>query len=385
MAQFSEIVLHGRPIEAFAAVGLMGPGRRMEHRHSLAPARVHLPPLGTGRHFLQQWQLRELPDQDAWRHAAYDSYAPPLFLLHDAVVHSSAGIVAIGDQVITETLAHTSPDRHAYRTLAKGIALRVTPPKRLAGTHISLLAGGEGNYFHSLLLGLARIAAVPENYQAAAAGILVPKGAARQREVMALMDLMPSLQITEVAAGETLHVDSLLLPLSICGECAYHPCLVDFYRTISTSVPPPPQRLPRRLYIDRRGSRLRPLLNEDELVASLSRHGFVAVRPEILSVVDQVRLFRAADVIVAPHGAALANVGFCRPGTQIIELLMDAYCNWCFRNLAGLMQLRYDCVLGRARQPWRELDPAFHRTPWEISTNHVVAAVTQTAEHLAAA
>ena len=108
------------------------------------------------------------------------------------------------------------------------------------------------------------------------------------------------------------------------------------------------------------------------------------VRPETLSVADQVRLFRGAEVIVAPHGAALTNLGFCRPGTQVIELLMDAYCNWCFRNLAGLMQLRYDCVLGLAHRPWPELDATVHRAPWRISVNHVVAAVAQCMEQAAA-
>ena len=103
-----------------------------------------------------------------------------------------------------------------------------------------------------------------------------------------------------------------------------------------------------------------------------------------MSLADQVRLFSGADVIVAPHGAELTNLGFCRPGTQIIELLMDAYCNWCFRNLAGLMQLRYDCVVGLAQRPWPELDPAFHSTPWKISVNHVVAAAAQTVQQAAA-
>ena len=143
--------------------------------------------------------------------------------------------------------------------------------------------------------------------------------------------------------------------------------------------------MPNRLYIDRRGTRLRRLGNEDELAAALARMGFVAVRPETMSFADQVRLFRGADMIVAPHGAALTNLGFCRPGTQVIELLMDAYCNWCFRHLAGLMRLRYDCVLGRARPPWRELDLAFHLTPWEISVTHVIAAVAQTMDQRAAA
>jgi hypothetical protein len=42
-------------------------------------------------------------------------------------------------------------------------------------------------------------------------------------------------------------------------------------------------------------------------------------------------------------------------------------------------------VLGRARQPWRELDLSFHATPWEISVNHVVAAAAQSVDHSQAA
>jgi Glycosyltransferase 61 len=384
MASLAEAVFHRRPIEGFAALGLMGPGRAMQHAHSLAPTRVALPALATGRHFLQQYQLREVPDQGMWRHSHYDSYAPPIFVLHDALVHASAGIVAIGDQVIAETLAHTDPDLHGFRTLAKGIAIRHGPVRRLQGVHIHLLAGGEADYYQSLLMGIARIAAVPENYQAASAGVLVARGAVRAREALALLDLMPSLTIEEVGRDETLRAETLILPLSVCGESAYHPCVASFFREISTNVPPLARRSPRRIYIDRSASHLRPLVNEGELMGSLARLGFVMVRPDTMSLADQVRLFRGADVIVAPHGAELTNLGFCRPGTQIIELLMDAYCNWCFRNLAGLMQLRYDCVVGLAQRPWPELDPAFHSTSWKISVNHVVAAAAQTVQQAAA-
>jgi Glycosyltransferase 61 len=384
MPDLAETVLHRRPIEAFAAAGLMGPGRPVQHAHSLPPARVALPALATGRHFLQQYQLRELPDQGMWRHSHYDSFAPPIFVLHDALVHASAGIVAVGDQVIAETLAHTEPETHGFRTLAKGIAIRSGPVRHLAGAHIHLLCGGEGDYYHSMMMGIARLAAVPENYMAASAGVLVAHDAIRAREALALLDLMPSLVVEEVARDATLRVETLILPLSVCGESAYHPCVADFFRGISTNVPPMARPSPRRLYIDRRSSRERPLVNEAELMDALARLGFVMVRPDTLSLADQVRLFRGADVIVAPHGAELTNLGFCRPGTQIIELLMDAYCNWCFRNLAGLMRLRYDCVVGLAQRPWPELNTGFHSTAWKISVNHVVAAVAQTVQQAAA-
>jgi capsular polysaccharide biosynthesis protein len=373
----AETVLHQRPIEAFSRLGLLGPGKPVEHRHSLAPARVKLPPLGTGRHFLERWQVRELPEPGAWAHPYYDSYAPPLFVLHNVLVHSSAGIIAVGDQVIAETLSFTEPGRHAYRNLVRGIAIRRGAVRRLAGTHVAALTAGETNYYHSMMFSLARLQAVPGNYLAAAAGLLVPRGAVAQPEVLALLDLLPTLAVEPVGPEETLLVETLIFPLSVCGEASYHPCVADFFRRVSANVSPANRRLPRRIYIDRRGSPIRRLTNEDELIQALAPLGFIPVRPEKLSVADQVRLFRNAEAIVAPHGAALTNIGYARPGCVLIELLMDAYVNWCFRHLAALMQLRYDCVLGRAPKPWGELDLQFHLTPWAVPVNHVVAAAAQ--------
>jgi len=376
-------VLHHRAIEAFAPAGLLGPGQRIEHVHTMGPARISLRKLETGRHFLEQWPVRELPTQGVWRHACYDSYAPPTFLVHDALVHSSAGIIAVGDQAILETMGHTEPEMHGFRSLTRGLAIHPKSVRLVSGTHISLLAGGEGNYYHSLLMSLARLRAVPENYQVSSTSILVPHGAARQKETLRLLGLMPSLAVQEVARDETLLVETLVLPLGVCAASAFHPCVADFFRAIAARVSKPAQTTPQRIYVDRRSSRLRPLINERDLVAGLTGIGFVAVQPETMSVADQVRLFRGADTIVAPHGAGLTNLGFCRPGTRVLELLPDSYCNWCFRNLAGLMQLNYDCILGRSRKPWSKLDLSFHLTPWQISVNHVVAAVMQAADRAA--
>ena len=377
MVNVTETVLRHRSIEGLSAAGLTGPGRPVQHAHSLASVRVRVPPLSAGRMFMESWQSRELPDQGAWRQPFYESAAPPIFVLHDVILHSSAGIVAVGDHVITETLADTVPEQHAYRSLAKGVAIRCGAVRHLPGVHISTLTAAEHDYYHSVLLGLARLASVPENYQAAAGGLLVPRGGAGQHELLGLMDLMPSLVVHEIGREETLRVDTLILPLSVAGDSAFHPCVADFFHAISSAVAPAKQRLPRRIYIDGRGSKIRPLQNEDALVAALSRLGFVAVRPELLSIADQVQLFRGAEAVVAPHGASLTNLGFCRPGCVVVELLMDAYANWCFRHLSALMQLNYDCVLGRARRPWGELGAACDGTPWDISVNHVVAAVAQ--------
>jgi capsular polysaccharide biosynthesis protein len=276
---------------------------------------------------------------------------------------------------VAETLAYTNPRDHAYRGLVRGIALQLGQVARLPGTHISLLTAGQADYRQAMLGGLARLTSVPDMYLVAAQSILVPAGGALQAEALGLLDLLPSLGVREIGPTETLRVETLVFPLSVCGEAAYHPCLAEFFRRISANTPPSPGKLPRRVYLDHRGSGIRPLRNEAALIGALAELGFEPVRLDTLSLQDQIRLFRQAEAIVSPHGSALTNLGFCRPGCLVVELLMDAFVDWSFRNLAALMDLRYDCVLGRARLPWQDLDLAFHLTPWDISVNHVVAAV----------
>lgn len=76
----------------------------------------------------------------------------------------------------------------------------------------------------------------------------------------------------------------------------------------------------RRIYVSRPVDRGRKIENEEEIVGLLESFGFELVMPERLSFLDQVRAFRDAEVVVAAHGAGLANIVFCRPGAKIIEL-----------------------------------------------------------------
>jgi capsular polysaccharide biosynthesis protein len=381
----TETILHQRSIATLAAPAGADGSFPIQHVHSLGPARILIPKLPTGGHFFDLWPVRELPEQGMWAATHYDSFAPPLFVLHDVTVHSSAGILAIGDHVIGESLANTAPQTHAYRALVRGIAIQPQCVQYLPGVHVSVLSGGERDYRHALLDGLARLSAVPDSYLAAAASLLVPAGGTAHADMLGLFDLLPSVAVREVEQEETLRVETLVFPLSVCGESAYHPCVADFYGRLSANVPPSATRMPRRIYIDDRGSCLRPLAREADLIAALIPMGFVPVRLDMLSLPDQIRLFRQAEAIVAPHGSALTNLGFARPGCLVVELLMDAYVDWSYRNLAALMHLRYDCVLGRARTPWQDLSVNFHRTPWQISVQHVVAAVAHSLHPVVAA
>lgn len=371
-----------RSLEAIAKDGdPQAPDSRVHHALSLASSPVDLPALPIGAAFLTTWPIREHPGAISWQAGQYESISPALFVIRDAVIHSSAGLVRIGGSIVSETLVHTDPRRHGYTATPSGIALNTQPIRALPGTHVSILAGASKNYFHALLDGVMRLSMLPEPVIAGAQGLLCPKGAVAQPQTLALMQLPAHLQRIEVDDGETLRVERLVLPLSVYGLANFHPCVSAFFNRIAGTIGPGETDFPRRFYIDRRGAAQRSLVNEDEIIARLGGLGFVPIRPETLGIADQIRLFREAEAIVAPHGAALTNLGYCRAGCIVLELHMDAYVHWAFRHLAALRRLRYDCVLGRAIGPWPERPDAVHGMTWRISPDHVFAA----ASHMLAA
>jgi hypothetical protein len=76
---------------------------------------------------------------------------------------------------------------------------------------------------------------------------------------------------------------------------------------------------PRRIYISRNDARLRRVSNEDRIVPLLEARGFSRVTLKGMPVAAQIRLFRDAEAVAAPHGAGLAHTAWCSPGTKIIE------------------------------------------------------------------
>lgn len=93
---------------------------------------------------------------------------------------------------------------------------------------------------------------------------------------------------------------------------------------------------PKRLYITRGSTKnTRRVVNEDAVMALLEPLGFVRFDPGAVSVQDQIDHFTAAEAIVAPHGAALANLTFCSPGVRVLELFAPTYVNPCYWAIAA--------------------------------------------------
>ncbi len=104
---------------------------------------------------------------------------------------------------------------------------------------------------------------------------------------------------------------------------------------------------PRRVFVTRRSARGRRLADEAGIAETLAGHGFEAVEMERLDLDAQVALMAGAEAVVAPHGAGLANILFCRPGARVLEIADPAYPNPNFYAMAAGLGLDYGLLAAR--------------------------------------
>lgn len=104
----------------------------------------------------------------------------------------------------------------------------------------------------------------------------------------------------------------------------------------------------KRIYISR-GSSNRKVVNEEKLMQVLAQLGFELVTFESMSVFEQAALMAEVEVVIAPHGAGLANLVFCSPGTKVIELFSPSYVNVCYWILSNQCNLEYYYLMGENR------------------------------------
>lgn len=76
-----------------------------------------------------------------------------------------------------------------------------------------------------------------------------------------------------------------------------------------------------KIFISRKDSHNgRHIQNEDQIFALFKEMGFQKYCLTELSMIEQVAVFHNAKIIIAAHGAALANLIFCKPKTKLLEV-----------------------------------------------------------------
>ncbi|GEP12827.1 glycosyltransferase family 61 protein [Methylobacterium gnaphalii] len=102
----------------------------------------------------------------------------------------------------------------------------------------------------------------------------------------------------------------------------------------------------RRIYLHRGSTQVRRVENFNACRPVIEAAGFVIENFDNMPLHEQVARMRAASCLVAEHGAGLANMLFCEPGTPIAELFSPATVQPAFWSLASRCGLPFGFMVG---------------------------------------
>jgi capsular polysaccharide biosynthesis protein len=98
--------------------------------------------------------------------------------------------------------------------------------------------------------------------------------------------------------------------------------------------------------VTRRGTKLRQITNEAELVADLERRGFRTLQATWRNHPEQVEAFSRAAVVIGVHGAGLTNIVFAQPGTHVVEIFPADHRKTTYLHLSAEHDLVYQPFFG---------------------------------------
>jgi capsular polysaccharide biosynthesis protein len=231
--------------------------------------------------------------------------------------------------------------------------LRLPKRRTLGGrTAIAVTPEAAGNYYHWLIDLLPRVSLLKPLDHSFDFDRLLINGSRAPYESESLHALgIPADKIQYVDASHRFHLAHAAVASMDHSAKVTAPWKIEALRKMRDTMTGRPPIPARRLYLSRKRAAVRRILNEGDLETLLRDNGFATVHLESCSWSEQVAMFASAEVVLAPHGAALANIAFCRPGTVVAEISTPAGYRDFFLQLAASADLKYCHVEARPKAP----------------------------------
>lgn len=96
-----------------------------------------------------------------------------------------------------------------------------------------------------------------------------------------------------------------------------------------------------KIFISRKNTKNRRLVNEEKVIELAKTHGFDVVFPEELELSEQIKIFSQAQIVLGATGAGFTNIMFCPPNVKIMCITPKDYKYYGYATLAGLLKLEF--------------------------------------------
>ena len=295
-------------------------------------------------------------------------------LLHDAAFVAASmsvvdsrhrlfrdGIENLGDPAVLATFDHNYTMTPANELALKDEFLR--DAEHVDCIALPVCGLGFPNYGHFLYDGLPAVFLQAQLLSDLPLRIVGQRLSAWQQAILDALGLSP--RYMEVRGPIVFrHVlTSTLTALHVSYPTSFIRPMFDFLRFRSGAS----SSLARRVFLTRGGhDDRRRLRNRTAVEATLAGLGFAIVRPDRLSFDEQIALCAGATFVIAETGAAMANIGFCHPGTKILEIQPERFVEGWARGMCLMFGHRWHLYVAKVdSEPLtdatgRSLDPNQH-------------------------
>ena len=223
--------------------------------------------------------------------------------------------------------------------------------KKLNGSDISLIQGVSGeNYFHFLFDIISKLKLFSQIVDLEKINYFYIQGFFPwQIEILKLFNI-PENKIIDCKKFRHLKVDKLYVcehPWYYTGYVQYEiknipKWIIKFLRTKFLNLSKE-FKCSKKIFIDRTDSLFShcKLINNDEIKRFLSEEGFEIYQTSKLKFLEQVYLFKNAEIIVSPHGAALSNIVFSNSNLKLIELIPENHPSKKCERISNILGFNY--------------------------------------------
>jgi hypothetical protein len=208
--------------------------------------------------------------------------------------------------------------------------------KKQQGEGVLLASPWHHNFFHWMLEILPRLSLLDQAEHLRHLPLILPRSA--PGFVKTSLELTGYLDRVHFMEDGVYRFEKLHLLSRLCPRVVISPRAIAW---LNQNFPAQEVRPRRRLYISRADASIRYVTNEAEVQSVLTEFGFETIVMSQYSLAEQVQLFREAEVVVGPHGAAFSHTAFMQEGTTFIELFQAGHNNPCFYRIANLRNLKY--------------------------------------------